>query len=567
MKKKIFAILIVIAMSASFFGCSQNEENTSTTKAEGTTTAAAAGDTTKAPDKTDGDDSEVESSGEITKFTFFRDSYNGVAIQGWENMEWMKEWCRRNNVEIEFKGPAAGEDATQATNIMLVSGDYPEVIYFNWNEYSGGLKGAIEDEIVVDLGAKYRDQLPNWFALQDENENIRRAVTLDDGTSALLCHVEFDLKRAAYHGYAIRKDWLDQLDMEVPTTIDELYDFAKAVSGQDMNGDGSTDTYAFTDQADGTTLPSFIKLLGAAWGLRADSIGLDPETGLVTWWTSVDDGKAFTDFTETMAKWYQEGLFDPDCLTNDAAAREAMITSGKAGMFTCYSSQTARFSEPLKSVVPDSEIYGMVPVIGPAGKPYNINDAHVRYAASNEGTCVTVKAEENGSIDAILKFLDYGYSPEGDELINWGEEGVSFKNDGGNRVWTETVTNDPEFQFGDIIVKYAIPTRGGWPKIMSYDAWYAAEVQSDVQSIAHENYWKADTGILVPPIMLSRDEADEYNRIMVDARTMINENFSQFFNGTKPTSEIPAFLEQLNSLNIDRAMELYNDAYERYLNK
>jgi putative aldouronate transport system substrate-binding protein len=166
---------------------------------------------------------------EPVKFRYYRDVYNGVAVQGWENMYWMQEWEKRMNVQIEFQGPASGDDFNTAVNIMLASGNYPEVVYNNWNNYSGGLAAAIEDGIVVNLSELYRDKLPNWFGLLEGNDNVRRAVTLDDGTSALLCHVEGNLKRAAYSGLGIRKDWCDKLGIPVPTTIDEVAAFCDLV--------------------------------------------------------------------------------------------------------------------------------------------------------------------------------------------------------------------------------------------------------------------------------------------------------------------------------------------------
>src|SRR5690606_18328892 len=148
------------------------------------------------------------------------------------------------------------------------------------------------------------------------------------------------------------------------------------------------------------------------------------------YWTEYKDGEAFTDFLTTMKKWYDEGLIDPEFASQDGSAREAKITSDRAGFFFAYTGNYAFWSEALKTYRPEKadeiELYGMVPLVGPAGKPYTANDAHVRYAASNEGTCVTTTAEKNGTIEAILKLFDYMYTEEGSELINWGVEGVSY---------------------------------------------------------------------------------------------------------------------------------------------
>ncbi len=44
---------------------------------------------------------------------------------------------------------------------------------------------------------------------------------------------------------AYRKDWLDKFGMDVPTTLDEYYAFAKAVALEDPDGNSKNDTFAF----------------------------------------------------------------------------------------------------------------------------------------------------------------------------------------------------------------------------------------------------------------------------------------------------------------------------------
>ena len=46
-------------------------------------------------------------------------------------------------------------------------------------------------------------------------------------------------------GYVINKDWLDRLDLAIPTTIDEYYEVIKAFKERDPDGNGVDDTYGF----------------------------------------------------------------------------------------------------------------------------------------------------------------------------------------------------------------------------------------------------------------------------------------------------------------------------------
>lgn len=46
-------------------------------------------------------------------------------------------------------------------------------------------------------------------------------------------------------GYVIRKDWLDRLSLDIPTTLDEYYEVIKAFTTNDMNNNRQNDTYGF----------------------------------------------------------------------------------------------------------------------------------------------------------------------------------------------------------------------------------------------------------------------------------------------------------------------------------
>ncbi|NJP40363.1 hypothetical protein HCH52_04775 [Oscillospiraceae bacterium HV4-5-C5C] len=569
---KLLALLLTTAVvtggCASKGGSSSEGSSAATQKTSSTaeTTAAQAESESSASEGSD-----QSGQGEVTTFTYYRPGLNRNNITSYSDTLWVQELEKKMNVKIEFMGPASGDDYNQAVNIVLASGDYPDAVYMNWNNYNGGLRAAIDDGIVVDVSANetYKSLMPTWFGDLDENENLRRAVTLDDGTSALFCHIENNLKRGAYAGYGIRKDWLDNLGLQVPTTVDELYNVLSKFKTEDANGNGdNTDEIPMSDDSD----HNLISYLAPAWGLRVNTPYLDPDTQKMTYWTQYKDGEAFTDFLTTLHQWYEEGLIDPEFASQDSSAKEAKITNDQVGFTFAwtgnYATWTDALAENFPSIADKIDIYGMVPVVGPAGKAYTANDAHVRYAASNEGTCVTSSSVKDGTIEAILKLFDYMYTDEGSEIINWGEEGVSYTKDAdGKNQWTDAVTNDSEYSFSDKVFEYALPTWGGFPKVMSYDAWASIEATTASQQQAHENYWKADTGLLMPPLMMNQSEAEEYNQIMTDVNTAISELYLSVILGTKSVDDIPALLQQVDDMGINRAMEIYQGVYDRYISK
>ena len=543
---QLFAVLLVLAMLA---GCANGDTTT----------------TTQAPANGDGTTTQADPDEEPTTITYFRSGINQPTIQNWTDALWIQELERRTNVKIDFQGPGTGDDYTQAASIMLASGDLTDLFFFNWSNYNGGLAAGLEDDIVVDFGAKYRDQLPNWFGILDANEDVFKAVTLDDGTSALFCHVELDLQRGAYAGLMIRQDWLDTLGLDMPQTIDEFYDVLVAFRDDDPNGSGQADTIPFSENN------GFwgIRALAGSWGLIYQDIQLDPnDPEKITYWPLVNDGENFTDFVTTLNQWFNDGLLDEEFASQDGTQHEAKVVGNQVGSSFAWISQYTTWNNALRTVEPDAQIVGLRQMVGIAGKNYQFNNAHVRPAANNEGTVITTAAEDNGNIDAVLRLVDFMYSEEGIDIINWGVEGVSYEVDAsGNKIWTDEVANDDEFPLTQMVFKYALPTWGGWPKVMGYDAWASIELTSPESVEAHDRYWDSDVGILTPPLLLSESEAQEYARIMTDVNTSIGENFVRFVIGTRPLEEIPDFLAQIRSMNIEDAMTMYQSAYDRYMDK
>jgi hypothetical protein len=54
---------------------------------------------------------------------------------------------------------------------------------------------------------------------------------------------------------------------------------------------------------------------------------------------------------------------------------------------------------------------------------------------------------------------------------------------------------------------------------------------------------------------------------MADINTAVEEFYIAVIRGSRPVSDIPAFLTQLKNMKIGRAKEIYQDAYTQYLKK
>jgi putative aldouronate transport system substrate-binding protein len=127
----------------------------------------------------------------------------------------------------------------------------------------------------------------------------------------------------------IRKDWLDKLNLSIPTTMDELLAVARVFRDRDPDGNGRNDTIAIAlDKGwgqDRAGINSFTNPLGAytaIWipdgtgGLKYSSIQPEMKEALLL-----------------MQNLYEEGLFDKEFAVKDGSKVAEDIAAGKIGIF------------------------------------------------------------------------------------------------------------------------------------------------------------------------------------------------------------------------------------------
>jgi putative aldouronate transport system substrate-binding protein len=524
-----------------------------------------------------GGQSSRSASNDDNKIVWFHTQLNQPNITYYNDTLWIKELSKKFNVNIDVQGPIGG-NFTEAVNVLFASGDLPDIIgQYDVSTYNGGLEGAINDGVLLNFGKnpEYLKLIPNWKRYIDSNDNIRKLVTLDDGTIPLFCHIEEDTNRGGYVGIGVREDWLKRIGVSVPTTINELYNVLRAFKTRDANGNGDiNDEIPLTDDSRHMALNHIL----APFGLRRAVWYADPlNKGKITYWTLHRNGDAYTQALTTLAQWYKEGLVDIDFYTQNNDAWRAKITSDKAGIYQAYPADFRNFRDALKEYLKDQG-YGSsdevkllaVPNLktAPDDKDYLYFDNYVNWASPNEATVITTAAEKKGKVAKILPMIDYLYSKEGYELINFGVEGISFiRNTDGTHRWTNAILNDPSYSPSVKLLEYALPFWGGWPKIMSYEAWKLNDTADPDSAAAHKVMYTGDKSMLMPRMQLGARDNEAVALIMADVNTAIDEFTSQIIMGQRPVSDIPAFLRQLNSMGITRAQEIWQSAYDKYNSK
>jgi putative aldouronate transport system substrate-binding protein len=89
-------------------------------------------------------------------------------------------------------------------------------------------------------------------------------------------------------------------------------------------------------------------------------------------------------------------------------------------------------------------------------------------------------------------------------------------------------------------------------------------LSTETQRIASSHWNNGDASYNMPLIIISREKALERASIMNEVNTYRDEMFMRFLVGTEPMENYDKFVQQMKRMKVDRAMQISQDALNRY---
>ena len=115
----------------------------------------------------------------------------------------MAETHRRS---FEIHQPAAGQ-SKDALNILLASGDLPDMIEYNWFDFPGGPEKAIADGYILRLNDIIDKYAPHYKKYLEEHPEIDKMLKTDNGSYYTFPFLRGDPLLQVYQGPIVRADW------------------------------------------------------------------------------------------------------------------------------------------------------------------------------------------------------------------------------------------------------------------------------------------------------------------------------------------------------------------------
>ncbi|WP_156250584.1 extracellular solute-binding protein [Pseudactinotalea terrae] len=339
----------------------------------------------------------------------YRDHPNYPLKDDWSFLTHISE---DNNVSFDFTSVPLS-DFEDRRSLLIAAGDAPTVIT---QAYAGTLDQFVPSGALLPV-SKYIDHLPNYRAkveawgLQADLDRTRQI----DGEYYVLP----GLLESAKPGYsfAIRDDLWQAAGLTDPATFEEFREQMREVKAKNPDLE-----YVLSDRWNsGGPMEATLSACAPNFGVRA-GWGFGDGTvwnGSAYEFTGAMDG--YRQLVAFFASLVEEGLMDPESITQDDDAAIQKLTNGRTAVIGSNDQEILTYRTNLADAGnADAVLRQIVVPAGPAG---DIIDT----SRFESGVALSSSALEQDNFVALLQFIDWlYYSDQGLEFAKWGVEGETF---------------------------------------------------------------------------------------------------------------------------------------------
>lgn len=378
-RRKALLFIVAVALTAALAGCSTEKANPSDSKV-----------------------SEPEKRGAINVSVY--DRGNIPPEEGnWQKNRWV-EWINKNGpVDVKYT-PVPRWESFPKLNALLASGTAPDLIL----EYDGTYRNSwYSQKLLMPLDEMINKYSTNYKQLLEKYPLLRTLGTKEDGK---LYEVGRLNPVAPHHRLIIREDWLQKLNLQVPTTTEELFNVAEAFVNQDPDGNGKKDTLGINLSPPGFSVISHMFGRGIDWAVRDGKM--------------IHDWERLQASVEFQKRLFDNGLVDKDTLT-DVNGQKAIqdFMNGKLGIFaadaTWFNVNGTTNLETLKKNSPTAKI---IPIPLPKSQFGQFSPI-----ITNPVQMVGVVNATAKDPKALMQYIDFMIDPKNASLMKNGIEGTHMQ--------------------------------------------------------------------------------------------------------------------------------------------
>jgi putative aldouronate transport system substrate-binding protein len=479
-------------------------------------------------------------------------TYKNPITKDYPELPVFQELEKKTGIIINWE--YAGPDWSTNKPLVLASGDLPDLFLGSTTLSEADITGNpgmfLELEPLIE---KYGDNIKAMFREEPAMEQFARAY---DGKIYGLPN-KMPRRPECYQVMGINQDWLDKLNLKMPTTTEEFYTVLKAFKERDPNGNGIADEIPWSPIGFGD--------IGGMMNLFCPFGVVNSKMDL---WLSVTNGKVqyiaaqdgFRDAVSYLRRLYAEGLLDQDVFANTdwgvwmaktnppPDSPEIVGVSGMWARDTIFGEERSHHY----SVLP--------PLKGPSGfQAWMRNTEYVQAA-----NYVAEIPSSGKNPEIVMRWLDALYDPETGLRLYYGWDAVQDNGDGTYDILLppEGSGIDNDTWIWGNAMGAAYPGYCGPSMTQRIRNDYLFGRQYD-DKLTYAPYYKD----YFPVAAYTPEESDEIAILRTDIHGFAQQQTATWIVNGGMEREYDAVIRQLNNMGLPRMVEIYQGIYDRYTGK
>lgn len=395
-----------------------------------------------------GSDTAERTDEEPQRITIMTSASAGNSVTGDSPVKRRVEELTNTVLDIEF---VPSETYLAEMNKVMASGNMPMVMYIEEN--SPSIINAVRRGEFWDI----TDYIDDYEHLSKADPVRLKSISVDGRVYGL-----YRKRARGRFGYVYRKDWLENLGLDVPETIDEFYDMLYKFTYDDPDGNGIDDTYGMTVT---TSDISFNNI--AVWNGAPNKWGFDSRGELIPAHLTEE----YFNTVKLFKSMAEEGLINSDFVVMDASDWNEPFAEGKSGVIADTCDRANTLNALLKENVPEGEI-GIAGVINGRVRPHLGYSGYFAFPKSS--------VPDEDTLRRILQFMDDCCEKEVFDLMRYGIEGRHYDIVNGE-IAQRSGADVPRNEINDFnqVLTYIDESEG--------TALVRTEIQKEVDSVQSEN--------------------------------------------------------------------------------
>ncbi len=444
------------------------------------------------------------------------------------------------NVEISYSF-CSGMEFEEQTALMFATGDYADMIK-GPSMYSGGLSAGVEDDVFLDLTDYMQKYSPNYYARITSDEDLYKQVVTDEGYMVKYYTI-YDQPTRQENGLLVRSDYLETVGLDAPETYEDWYTMLAAFQTE------LGLTAAYNLDTDG-----LVEMLMAGYGVSSDWMQID---GTVVYSPATE---GYKEYLTMIHEWYEAGYVSDNFMNENVS--DDRLNNIYDGNFAAYVDDYGSITS--FKTLSDDENFATQAVQTPtktAGETTHFySGGDMVSVAENGGIAISTNCSD---VELCMQWMDFFYSLEGSLIYSYGVLDETYTDNGdGTYSFTEFITNNPDgwgITFARLIYLDGCAGTGLY--------WTDADIiDLDQGSLDADEVWhtNCDDAYVIPDFDLNSDEASTFSSLMADIDTYVEEMTLKFITGAESMDNYDSYLESLNSMQLEKAIALYQDGLDRY---